>query len=237
MPTPSAFRPKLPLGNPACTNLSLPPLRTSPAVPVISRGELPATDFSILFTFYFKMTSDFSFSQVQIVYSKRRTIVLQVKAGHVFLKAPVRTPTKYLEDLISKKQHWIMAKLELSQKTTQTKQKNLDPIVVSQYKAELIEYLNFKLSIFATQIGVTFNKFTVKKIHSRWGSCSVRGNLNFSLYLWNTPSFVIDYVIVHELCHLKHMNHSKAFWDLVGANYPQYQLAQSWLKTNGKSVM
>ena len=175
--------------------------------------------------------------QVQIIYSKRATIVLQVKNGQVFLKVPFKVSTKYLQELIIKKQNWIVTKLELSQQTIETKIQELGPSITAQYKAELTNYLELKLPIFANQIGVDYNRFTVKKIRSRWGSCSSKGNLNFSLYLWSTPSFVIDYVIVHELCHRKHMNHSKAFWDLVGLNYPNYKSSQSWLKLNGKNVM
>lgn len=185
------------------------------------------------------MPNNLTFDQVQIAYSKRKSIVLQVKNGQVFLKAPVRTSLRYLQELFIKKQNWISKKLELNIQNTQTKKENvaLDLQTLQLYKTKLTKYLDFKLSIFATRLAVTYTKFAVKKITSRWGSCSSRGNLNFSLYLWNTPSFVIDYVIIHELCHRRHMNHSKAFWNLVKLHCPDCELAKEWLKTNGKSVM
>ena len=72
---------------------------------------------------------------------------------------------------------------------------------------------------------------------SRWGSCGVKGNLNFSWRLVMAPPAVIDYVIVHELAHLKIRNHSRAFWALVAAWMPDYPAHKAWLKQNGGILM
>jgi predicted metal-dependent hydrolase len=177
--------------------------------------------------------------QVQIVYSKRRSIVLQVKNGQVFLKAPLRTPLKFLEGLVIKKQKWIEIKIKTSIQAFESKQskKAISKEEHEFYKKELGLYLEEKVQYFAGQIGVTFGKINIRKTISRWGSCTTSGNLSFSIFLWNTPNYVIDYVIVHELCHRKFMNHSRQFWDLVSANYPEYKLAEKWLKINGNKVV
>lgn len=184
------------------------------------------------------MSENFPLNQVQISYSKRRTIVLQVKNGLVFLKAPLRTPTKYLQELITKKQNWIEAKIEISKQIQQNKEckKSLPKETIELYKKEFGAYLQQKVAFYAMQIGVGFNKISIRKTLSRWGSCTSKGNLSFSIFLWDMPKHVIDYVIVHELCHRKHMNHSQDFWDLVSVNYPDYKVAEKWLKVNGNKV-
>jgi predicted metal-dependent hydrolase len=78
--------------------------------------------------------------------------------------------------------------------------------------------------------------FKVRKYKARWGSCNNRGELSFNCLLKMLPLWVVDYVIVHELCHLKHMNHSTRFWQLVEQYNPQFRLAKAWLKQNQASL-
>jgi predicted metal-dependent hydrolase len=78
------------------------------------------------------------------------------------------------------------------------------------------------------------NEIRFKYNHSNWGSCSSNGNLNFSSRLLLTPQFITDYIIIHELAHLVHMNHSKRFWDRVQKAMPDYMLAEKWLKKYGE---
>ena len=86
-------------------------------------------------------------------------------------------------------------------------------------------------------MGVTYGRITIRNQKTRWGSCSSKGNLNFNCLLMLTPPEVIDYVVVHELCHRKEMNHSKAFWDEVAHVLPDYEKARLWLKTEGDMIM
>jgi predicted metal-dependent hydrolase len=71
---------------------------------------------------------------------------------------------------------------------------------------------------------------------SRWGSCSGKGNLNFNCLLMRTPDEIIDYVVVHELCHLKEMNHSPRFWAEVEKIFPDYKERRKWLKDHGNEI-
>jgi predicted metal-dependent hydrolase len=83
---------------------------------------------------------------------------------------------------------------------------------------------------YARKMGVEPGKVYIRHQKSRWGSCSPRGNLNFNVRLIALPPELREYVVVHELAHLRYMNHSKAFWELVGEFYPDYQAARKELK-------
>lgn len=83
---------------------------------------------------------------------------------------------------------------------------------------------------FADMMGVGYNKITVRRQKTRWGSCSSKKNLSFNCALLLYPEELLDYVIVHELCHLKFMNHSKEFWAEVGKYMPDYKRRRALLK-------
>lgn len=94
-------------------------------------------------------------------------------------------------------------------------------------------YLTPKLEFYAQQMGVEFKSMTIKGYKSRWGSCYSDGRIQFNWRLMQAPEWVIDYVVVHELAHLVHANHSKDFWQLVQQFYPQTALAKQHLKQYG----
>lgn len=90
-----------------------------------------------------------------------------------------------------------------------------------------------RLEYFNVQVREPFHQVRIKEQKSRWGSCSSKRNLNFNWRLIKAPDSVLDYVVVHELCHLKEMNHSKRFWSHVKAVMPEYETSRKWLKLNG----
>ena len=90
---------------------------------------------------------------------------------------------------------------------------------------------------FARQVGVTYGRITVRDQKTRWGSCSQTGNLNFNFRLILAPPEVLDYVVVHELCHRRQMNHFAQFWQEVARVLPDYRERKAWLTENGWRLM
>ena len=94
-----------------------------------------------------------------------------------------------------------------------------------------------KVEYFAPIVGVSYGRITIRNQKTRWGSCSSKGNLNFNVALMRAPIEVLDYVVVHELCHRLYLNHSKDFWKEVERVLPDYRLREKWLKENGTRLM
>jgi hypothetical protein len=97
-----------------------------------------------------------------------------------------------------------------------------------QKKAQ--EYIPLRINELSQQSCLYPETYNIKKYKARWGSCNSKSQLCFNYLLMMTPKSVIDYVIVHELCHLKYLNHSNNFWLLVNKHYPEYRQAKLWLK-------
>jgi predicted metal-dependent hydrolase len=98
------------------------------------------------------------------------------------------------------------------------------------YRKKAEEVIHDRLQHFNEHYGFRYNRVTLRNQKSRWGSCSAKKNLNFNWRLIMAPIEVIDYVVVHELCHLKEMNHSARYWALVKKTLPNHKLARKWLK-------
>ena len=101
------------------------------------------------------------------------------------------------------------------------------------YRRQASENFLKRALIFAPLLGVDFNRIKLSSARTRWGSCSTQGNINIVWRLIMAPQSIIDYVIIHELAHLRYMNHSTRFWQLVKSIYPEYKQAQQWLKNYG----
>lgn len=108
---------------------------------------------------------------------------------------------------------------------------------INSLKRNARKDLAARAEYFAPIIGVKYNRIAIRCQKTRWGSCSSKGNLNFNCLLMLAPEEVRNYVVVHELCHLKQMNHSRLFWAEVEKIMPDYRKWRKWLKDNGRSVM
>jgi len=105
--------------------------------------------------------------------------------------------------------------------------------MVEWYKNQAKVLINERINLHVANIGAELAKIRIKEQKHRWGSCSGKGNLNFNWHLVMAPVDIVDYVIVHELCHLKRLDHSPVFWHLVEAVLPDYQMRRHWLKQYG----
>ena len=99
------------------------------------------------------------------------------------------------------------------------------------------EIIPARVAHFAPLVGVTYARVTIRSQRTKWGSCSSKGNLNFNCLLMLMPPDVLDYVVVHELCHRKELNHSPRFWAEVARVMPSYTECEAWLRTNGSALI
>ena len=115
--------------------------------------------------------------------------------------------------------------------------KQLAPQELDALKKEAKRLIPGRVKYYAAKLGITYGRVAIRAQRSRWGSCSSKGNLNFNCLLMLTPREVIDSVIVHELCHRKELNHSRAFWALVYEAMPDYKTWDRWLKDHGRELI
>ena len=101
------------------------------------------------------------------------------------------------------------------------------------YKKEARHIFNERVALYAKKHGFDVKQVKLSSARTRWGSCSSKGYINLTWRLVMAPLEIIDYVVVHELCHLREANHSQAFWTQVGAIMPDYKTRRKWLRQNG----
>ena len=158
-----------------------------------------------------------------VVRSARKSISVQVDRDcNIIVRAPFFVTQKTIDEFMLSKKSW----LEKAVVTQRNKQKNR-----KEYSTEEIEILRKKakgllprkVEYFSSIMGVTPTSVKINSAKTRYGSCSGENRLNFSLYLLTKPEEFIDYVVVHELAHIKHHNHSKDFYDFVEKFVPDYK--------------
>ncbi|HHV97959.1 MAG TPA: M48 family metallopeptidase [Clostridiaceae bacterium] len=109
--------------------------------------------------------------------------------------------------------------------------------LIKWYRQRFADIIKERFEKYSSQLKVSPCKVVIKDQKTRWGSCSKKGNINMNWRLIMAPVEIIDYVVVHELCHLKVMNHSKDFWNLVASILPNYNERRKWLKVNGNRLV
>ena len=171
----------------------------------------------------------------KIIRSNRKTIAIQIMPdGSIVVRSPKRMRVDEVRKFVNSKSTWIEKHL------TNRVPRNVEKLTDSELK-ELRERTRIlvteRVRYFAPLVGVTYNQIAIRTQRTRWGSCSSKGNLNFNCILSLVPSEVLDYVVVHELCHIKELNHSDRFWNEVSRILPDYKTRKQWLKDNGPSLI
>ncbi|MDD6324736.1 MAG: M48 family metallopeptidase [Lachnospiraceae bacterium] len=178
---------------------------------------------------------------VLLVRSSRKTLAVQIRAdGTVIARAPLRMPKDRILCFLSEKASWIrmqQGRMQEREKMRQQARIHLDAAQEKELRERAKSVLAQRTAYFARQIGVTYGRITVRDQKTRWGSCSQTGNLNFNFRLILAPLEVLDYVVVHELCHRRQMNHSAQFWQEVAQVLPDYRKRKAWLTENGWRLM
>ena len=177
--------------------------------------------------------------KINIIRTDRKTLSIQLKPGEIIARAPLRMKDKEIYSFIESKKLWIeknLAKIEEREKAISEVQPfTQEEIKALAEKAKTI--IPERVKYYAPKIGVTYNRITIRCQRTRWGSCSSKGNLNFNCLLALFPIEVIDSVVVHELCHRKHMNHSPQFYAEIEKVFPEYSKWHKWLSDNGGVYM
>lgn len=184
--------------------------------------------------------NDFNIENIKVIYSNRKTFGLEIKPNEeIVARVPARATLCDIENFIHKHQRWIenhLKKVRAANKSAAAaSQITIDDIKRLADKAA--EYIPERVKYYADIIGTDYGQITIRAQKTRWGSCTAKGNLNFNCLLMLTSPDVIDYVVVHELCHRIHMDHSAAFWAEVQKVLPDYKKAKKWLKDNGSSII
>lgn len=159
-----------------------------------------------------------------LIKSKIKNLYIIIKDGNVIVKAPNRVSQKEAKDFIQKKANWILKKLK------EEKNKKEEKEVTKEEIEELKRIIDESVKKYCNKFGLWPNKVRIRDIKYAWGSCSGNKNITISLKLAGKERKIIEYVVLHEICHLKYMNHSKLFWNLVQTEMPDYKIYRKKLK-------
>lgn len=163
------------------------------------------------------------------------------RQAEAVVRAPYQATEAEIRDFIEKNSGWLEKHLAKAEAMKQRREESpYGPITeadIERYAKIAADTIPPRVGQYARQMGVTFNRITIRCQRTVWGSCSSKKNLNFNCLLMLTPPEVQNYVIVHELAHLKEMNHSSRFWAEVEKVLPDYRQRRKWLKTNGQLII
>ncbi len=182
-------------------------------------------------------------THIEVIRSKRKTLAIEIRPDmRVVVRAPEKIPQNEIIKFVEEKQNWIKKHLvQMYFKAEEIKKQKKEPALtnadIEKLCQKALSVIPDKVKYYAEIMGVTYGRITIRNQKTRWGSCSSKGNLNFNCLLMLMPDKVLDYVVVHELCHLKQMNHSKKFWKEVERYMPDYKNYKKWLNENGGALI
>ena len=172
----------------------------------------------------------------QIIRSKRKSISIQVNSeGQVIVRCPQRMRELDVILYVESKRDWI--EKQIAEQKRRSKQPKLTQVQIEELAKQAKTVIPQRVAYYAPRVGVTYGRITIRNQKTLWGSCSSNGNLNFNCLLMLVPAEVRDYVVVHELCHRKEMNHSAKYWAEVERVMPNYRIHRKWLKENGPALI
>ena len=168
--------------------------------------------------------------EIKIIRSNRKSISLQVDENcRIIVRAPIWCTRRKIDKFINEKQDWLSKALEKQQRRAE-KLSDLDEAKIKELKKYALEYLPERLDYYSKIMNVSYTGFKVTSARKRFGSCSGNNSLCFSYMLMLYPKEAIDYVVVHELAHIRYKNHQKEFYDFISTVLPDYKEREKLLK-------
>lgn len=165
-----------------------------------------------------------------IVRSKRKTLSLEVtRDGRALVRAPQKMPRERIDDFVLKNREWLIQKIEL--RASKNARENVDKEEKKRLTLLAKEVIPEKVAFFAKIMGVEPFSVKITSAMTRWGSCSAKNALCFSWRLMLYPEKAVNYVVIHELSHILHHNHSREFWKTVALYMPDYKDAEQILRS------
>lgn len=162
--------------------------------------------------------------------SARRMRLAVHSDGTVVVTMPYRFTTRLADKFVQEKSDWIIQKIEYFKNNKRPVSRNYTRKDYLKYKESARKFAVERIEHFNETYNFKYKRISIRNQKTRWGSCSVKGNLNFNYKIIHLPMNIADYIIVHELCHLKEMNHSKKFWALVEVIFPEHKAIRRELK-------
>lgn len=176
-----------------------------------------------------------------MIRSSRKTVGINIKpGGEIIIRAPRFLPERVILSYVYERSDWIVSAWKKQKDripySQEPKKDAATMALEKRYREAAKEYIPKRVEYYHALTGGEYQKITIRDQKTRWGSCSSSGTLSFNYRLMLAPPRVLDYVVVHELCHLTHMNHSAAFWEMVASILPDYKEHRKWLKEHGDSL-
>ncbi len=177
--------------------------------------------------------------EYELIRSERKTIALEIRKGRLIVRAPIGASDETIRAFLQKNRKWaeehLLKAQERSRRTAEAEKLTREELRALAEAA--LTDIPERVRHFAPLVGVSCSGITIRAQKTKWGSCSAKGRLNFNCLLMLAPPQVRNSVVVHELCHLKEMNHSSRFYAEVLRVFPDYRQQEKWLKENGDMLM
>ena len=169
-------------------------------------------------------------TEIKIIRSKRKTLSLEVKEnGEVVLRVPFWCSSKTIDDFVNAKNDWLKSALERQKKISENKVQ-LDDKRIAELKRSATILLPERVSYYSKLMGVEPTGIKITSAQKRFGSCNTKNSICFSYLLMLYPQEAIDYVVVHELAHIRFHNHGKDFYSFIESVLPDYKNREKILK-------
>ncbi len=175
----------------------------------------------------------------KIIKSKRKSIEIQISSeGKLIVRAPIHATNSQILDFVQLKSPWVQRQRDRVLKNLQNVKRlsQIQLCKIPEMKHQAFIIINKRVGYYTKITGLKNHKVRISSAKTRWGSCSVTNNLSFNWRLILAPECVLDYVVIHEIIHIKHKNHSKIFWKELEKYYSDYKNAKKWLRDNSSII-